>query len=417
MSLLSVDDALRRVLASVERTVDAEDVALSACAGRTLADSLAALRDQPPFPASAMDGYAVRAVDIPEVPCRLQVVGTSAAGHGFDRTVGPGESVRIFTGAPLPPGTDTIVIQEDADASGDVVTIREKPREGQFVRPAGLDFRKGDALLGAGIRLDARRLALAAAMGYGRLPVRRRPRVAILATGDELVLPGDTPGPDQIIASNPYAIAAMVEKAGGEAVDLGIARDTFPALEEKIAAAREAGADILVTLGGASVGEHDLVQSALSRQGMDLGFWRVALRPGKPLMHGRLGPMLLLGLPGNPVSSIVCGILFLVPAIRALVGDPRAGDDPTEPAILGCDLAANDSRQDYMRATLGPVQPPDRPAAPAAGPLDAVIPQARQDSSMLAILERSDALLVREPYAPAAKAGEPCRIIRLARFC
>jgi molybdopterin molybdotransferase len=189
-------------------------------------------------------------------------------------------------------------------------------------------------------------------------------------------------------------------------------------LEEKITAASRAPADILVTLGGASVGEHDLVQSALSRQGMDLGFWRVALRPGKPLMHGRLGPMLLLGLPGNPVSSIVCGILFLVPAIRALVGDPRAGDDPTEPAILGCDLAANDSRQDYMRATLGPVQPPpDRSAAPSSGPLAAVVPHARQDSSMLAILERSDALLVREPHAPAAAAGEPCRVIRLARFC
>ena len=418
MSLLSVDDALRRVLASVERRVDAEDLALTSCAGRTLAQSLPALRDQPPFPASAMDGYAVRATDIADVPCRLHLVGMSAAGHGFQRTVGPGETVRIFTGAPLPSGADTIVIQEDADSSGDEVTIREKPRQGQFVRPAGLDFHKGDVLLEVGSRLDARRLALAAAMGHGRLPVRRRPRVAILATGDELVLPGETPGPDQIVASNPYAIAAMVEKAGGEALDLGIARDTFSALEEKIAAAGKARADILVTLGGASVGEHDLVQSALSQQGMDLGFWRVALRPGKPLIHGRLGPMLLLGLPGNPVSSIVCGILFLVPAIRALVGDPGAGEDPTEPAILGCDLPANDSRQDYMRSTLGLFHPsPRHPAGPAAGRLPGVVPHARQDSSMLAILERSDALLVREPHAPAAAAGEPCRIIRLARFC
>jgi molybdopterin molybdotransferase len=255
-------------------------------------------------------------------------------------------------------------------------------------------------------------------MGHGHLPVRQLPRVAILATGDELVLPGETPGPDQIVASNPYAIAAMVEKAGGEALDLGIARDTFPALEEKIVAAREAEADILVTLGGASVGEHDLVQSALSRQGMDLGFWRVALRPGKPLMHGRLGPMLLLGLPGNPVSSIVCGILFLVPAIRALLGDPGAGDDPTEAAILGCELPANDSRQDYVRSTLGPMPLSSGHAAgPLAGALPAVVPHARQDSSMLSVLGRSDALLVREPHARAAAVGEPCRIIRLARFC
>jgi molybdopterin molybdotransferase len=403
MSLLSVDEALRRVLTGIERPVEAERIPLADCAGRTLAEDLSSLRDQPPFPASAMDGYAVRHADLPDVPTSLRVIGTSAAGHAFLGTVDAGTAVRIFTGAPVPEGADSIVIQEDTEArDGDAVFIKERPRPGQFVRPAGLDFRSGERMLRAGQRLDARRLSLAAAMGHGKLPVRRRPRVAILATGDELVRPGETAGPDQIVASNPYAVAAIVERAGGEAVDLGIANDTFEALEERIAASRSAGADLLVTLGGASVGDHDLVQSALARQGMSLGFWRVALRPGKPLMHGRLGAMGLLGLPGNPVSSIVCAILFLVPALRALVGDPQAGDDPTEPALLGVELSANDSRQDYLRATL------------RGG---AATPHAKQDSSMLRLLEESDALIVRPPFAPAAKAGEPCRIIRLDRFC
>ncbi len=244
-------------------------------------------------------------------------------------------------------------------------------------------------------------------MGHPTLPVRRRPKVAILATGDELVRPGDEVGLDQIVASNPYAVAAIVERAGGEALDLGITRDTLPALEERIRAAQDAGADILVTLGGASVGEHDLVQSALARQGMDLGFWRVALRPGKPLMHGRLGAMNLLGLPGNPVSSIVCAVLFLVPAVRALLGDPAAGADPAEPAILGRDLPANDGRQDYMRATLVP----RNEGLPVATPFP------KQDSSMLSVLVQAQALVVRAPRAPAAAAGEVCKIIPLDRFC
>ena len=407
MSLIPVDEALARVLASIERPVAAESRPLAGCTGRTLAEDLAALRDQPPFAASAMDGYAVRHADAAAIPATLRLIGTSAAGHGFPGAVGPGEAVRIFTGAPVPAGADAIVIQEDSEASGGLVTVREAPRPGRFVRPAGLDFRRGDALLHAGARLDARRLALAAAMGHGALPVRRRPRVAIVATGDELVRPGEPAGPDQIVASNPFAIAAIVEKAGGEALDLGIAADTFEALEERIGAARHAEADILVTLGGASVGDHDLVQSALHRQGMSLGFWRVALRPGKPLMHGRLGPMLLLGLPGNPVSSIVCGILFLVPAIRALLGDPQAGEDISEPALLGAPLPVNDARQDYLRAGL--VRRPE--------PWPVATAHARQDSSMLAILERSDALIVRAPHAPAAEAGESCRIIALERFC
>jgi molybdopterin molybdotransferase len=403
VSLLSVEEALRRVLMGVTAPVESEELPLGECAGRTLAQDLSALRTQPPFSASAMDGYAVRAADAERAPVTLKLVGASVAGRRFDGAVGPGETVRIFTGAPLPEGADAIVIQEDVDAEGERVTLREPARRGRHIRPAGLDFTQGATLLPAGVRLDASRLALAAAMGHGRLPVRRRPRVAILATGDELVRPGEPAGPDQIVASNPFAMAALVADAGGEPIDLGTARDTFADLERSFAAARESGADLLVTLGGASVGEHDLVQSALAREGMELGFWRVALRPGKPLMHGRLGPMLLLGLPGNPVSSIVCGMLFMVPAIRAMLGDPRAGADRSEAAILGADLPANDARQDYLRATL---------RSGGDGPSIATA-HAVQDSSMLSVLAASDALIVRPPHAPAARAGEPCRIIRI----
>ncbi|MET0526941.1 MAG: gephyrin-like molybdotransferase Glp [Microvirga sp.] len=418
MSLIPVEDALRRVLASVDKPVEIEHVPLAACAGRALAEDVNALRDQPPFPASAMDGYALRSVDADHVPTTFQVVGTSAAGQRFSGTVGPQQAARIFTGAPLPDGADTIVIQEDTERTGDQVIVKERPRHGQHIRKAGLDFAAGDVLLQAGLRLDSRHIALAAAMGHGRLPVRRKPRVAILATGDELVRAGEPAGPDQITASSLPATALMVEKAGAEAIDLGIARDTLESLEERIQAARDAKADILVTLGGASVGEHDLVQKALQRQGMELGFWRVALRPGKPLMHGRLGATMLLGLPGNPVSSLVCAVLFLIPAIRALLGDAMPDQDPTETAILGADLPPNGPRQDYMRASLASqefeialTQRTERM------PLPVVTPHLIQDSSMLSILERSEALLVRPPHAPAAQAGEPCQIIRLAKFC
>jgi molybdopterin molybdotransferase len=406
MSLLPVEEALRRVLASVAEPVPAENVPIEAGFGRTLAGDLAALRTQPPFAASAMDGYAVRAADVTSPPVTLRVIGASVAGRGFRSRLGPGDAVRVFTGAPMPEGSDAVVIQEDARAEGDSVTLLESAPNGRFVRSSGLDFRTGETLLAAGQRLDARRLSLAAAMGHARVPVRRKPRVAILAAGDELVRPGEALGPDQIVASNIYALAGLVGRAGGEPIDLGIARDTFADLERAIADARAGGADLLVTLGGASVGEHDLVQSALTRQGMDLGFWRVALRPGKPLMHGRLGPMLLLGLPGNPVSSIVCAILFVVPAIRALLGDPLASADPAETARLGADLRPNDGRQDYLRATLA--------SSPKGLPVAQALPV--QDSSMLGVLALADALIVRPPHAPAARAGDECRIIRLAAF-
>jgi molybdopterin molybdotransferase len=406
MALLPVEEALARVLAGAARPVEAEDVALAACAGRTLAEPVRALRTQPPFAASAMDGYAVRAADAADPPVRLEVIGRSVAGAGYDGPLGPGQAVRIFTGAPMPAGADAVVIQEDAEAAEDDVTVRTAATAGRHVRPAGLDFTEGSTLIDAGERLDARLLALAAAAGHGTLRVRRKPRVAILATGDELVRPGEGAGADQIVASNPYAVAAMVARAGGEPIDLGIARDTPAALDQAINGAQEASADMLVTLGGASVGEHDLVQAALDRHGMALGFWKVALRPGKPLIHGRLGDMLILGLPGNPVSSVVCTILFVVPAIRALVGDRHAGADPAEPALVGADLPKNDLRQDYLRARL--MRSRDR--------LPLAIPAAVQDSSMLSVLSRSDALLVRPPHAAPAKAGDLCRVIVLERF-
>ena len=401
--LLPVAQALARVLASAPQALAPERVPLAQARGRTLAHDLAALRTQPPFNASAMDGYALRAADLATLPAQLKLIGASAAGHGFAGAVGTGEAVRIFTGAPVPPGADTVIIQENTTAEADSVTILQAEPMGRNIRLAGLDFSEGDVLLTRGTRLGPCELALAAAMNHATLSVTSRPRIALLATGDELAQPGDTLGPDQIVTSNTFAVGAYAQAAGAEVIDLGIAGDTFAAIEAGIRAARDAGADVLVTLGGASVGDHDLVQTALTREGMELGFWKIAMRPGKPLMHGRIGEMRILGLPGNPVSAIVCGVLFLIPLIRALAGDPQAGADQTEAAVLGCDLPANDTREDYLRATL----------APGAG-LPVATPFGRQDSSMLRVLASSHCLVVREPHAPAAKAGEACRIIRLA---
>lgn len=403
--MISVAEALSRILASIPGPVEAQTVPIAQAPGRTLAENVLAVRTQPPFPASAMDGYAVRAADLDAAPATLRLIGTSSAGHGFAGSVGPGEAVRIFTGAPVPEGADAILIQENAEATPETVTSREPVPAGRFIRPSGLDFRQDDTLLAAGDTLDPRRIALAAAGGHGTLSVRRRPRVAILATGDELVAPGQPTRWDQIVASNGLAVAALVREAGAEAIDLGIAGDTLEALDDAILRAVAADADLLVTLGGASVGDHDLVQSALHARGLKLGFWRVALRPGKPLMHGRLGRMAVLGLPGNPVASVVCGLLFVVPAIRALLGDPLAERDASELAILGCDLPENDLRQDYLRARIETA--PDR--------LPVVYPENRQDSSMLFILGSAEALLIRAPHATKARTGESCRILRLDR--
>jgi molybdopterin molybdotransferase len=350
-----------------------------------------------------MDGYAVRAGDIATPSARLRVIGESAAGRGFDGEIGPGQAVRIFTGAPIPAGADTVLIQENARAEGCEIVAGEASERGRHIRPAGLDFRAGEVLLTAGRRLTASDTALAAAMNHAALPCRRRPRAAILATGDELVSPGTEPGPDQIVASNSFAVAAIVEEAGGSVVDLGIAADDLAVLTERFTRARDGGADLLITLGGASVGDHDLVQRALIRAGMTLGFWQIAMRPGKPLMHGHMGHMQILGLPGNPVSAIVCGLLFVRPLVKSLGGDRTAADDPSEPAILAAPLPANDSRQDYLRARF--VRGRDGLPQAVAG--------SRQDSSMLKALSDAECLIIRPPHAPPAQPGDACRVIRL----
>src|SRR5271157_1698337 len=399
--MISVEEALARVLASAEAPLAEERVSLEAAHGRVLARDLAALRTQPPFANSAMDGYALRAADTLDATTTLTVVGESAAGRAFGGAVGPGQAIRIFTGAPMPEGADAIVVQEEVRREGDRIALMSPVATGDNLRPSGMDFREGEALIPAGRRLTPRDVALAAAANHATLPVRRRARVAILATGDELVAPGGTLGPAQIIASNNFAVAGVVEACGGAPFDLGIAVDTMAALDSAIGRARTAGADVLVTLGGASVGDHDLVQRALVAAGMELGFWRIAMRPGKPLMHGRLGQMRVLGLPGNPTSSMVCSILFLRPLLRALHGEPDAGADPSRPGRLAVDLPPNGPRQDYMRCSLSRSEDGVLAATPAE----------LQDSSLVKVMARADGLIVRAPRAGAAKAGDPCRLI------
>jgi molybdopterin molybdotransferase len=389
------------VLASAEPPLEEEKVPLEAGFGRVLARDLTALRTQPPFPNSAMDGYALRAADTQKAPANLSVIGESAAGRAFEGVVGEGQAARIFTGAPMPEGADAIVIQEDVSREGARISLASAASAGDNLRPAGMDFSEGEPLIPAGRRLTPRDVALAAAANHVELTVRRRVRVAILATGDELVAPGGTLGPAQIVASNNFTVAGVVAACGGVAIDLGIAADTIDALAEAFGRARGAPADVLVTLGGASVGDYDLVQKALVEAGMELAFWRIAMRPGKPLMHGRLGCMRVLGLPGNPTSSSVCATLFLRPMLRALNGEPGAGADPSEPARLAVDLPANGVRQDYMRASL---------VRNADGILSAT-PAESQDSSLVKTMAHADGLIIRPPKAAPAKAGEACRVI------
>lgn len=398
---LSVADALARVLEPAA-PLPAETVPLAQAHGRVLADDLAARRTQPPDDVSAMDGYAVRAADVAAPGARLRVIGEVPAGRPFDGTVGPGEAARIFTGGVMPAGADTVVVQEVATRDGDTVTFSAAGTPGRHVRRRGRDFATGAVLLRRGRRLTMRDLALAAAMNHPAVPAYRRPRVGLLATGDELVPPGTEPGPGRIVYSNGFAIGALARHESADTIDLGIVPDRLDETVAAIRRARAAAVDVLVTTGGASVGDYDLVQTALASEGMQLAFWKIAMRPGRPLMSGRLGDVHVLGLPGNPVSSFVTAVLFLVPLLRRLQG--RADlSIPDEPAIAGAPLRENDERADYLRATL---------ATDAEGRLVAT-PVTDQDSSLLAPLGLADGLLLRAPHAAPVAAGGPCRVIRL----
>lgn len=396
--MLTVAEARDRILAPL-RPAPSELVALASAWGRVLAAPVAARLTQPPTDVSAMDGYALRAVD-GVLGATLRVIGSAPAGHPFTGEVGPGEAVRLFTGSVVPAGADTILLQEDAHREDDSVTVAEACAPGRHIRRAGQDFSVGDVLLQPGRRLGARDIGLAAAANHPWLVVHRRPRIAILATGDEIVMPGEAIGPGGIVSSNSHAIAALVRAGGGEPVLLPVARDDRAA----IAAAVDqlGGADMLVTTGGASVGEHDLVQSALAERGFELDFWKIAMRPGKPLIAGRVAGIPVLGLPGNPVSALVCSALFLLPALDVL-GGMAAAAPRTERAALGVPVPANDARADHLRSTL------------TVGPGGALVatPFPRQDSGMLSLLARADALVLRAPHAPALPVGAEVEVIRL----
>lgn len=379
--MITVDEALTAVVDLVE-PLGSETVPLSEAAGRVLAAPVEAKRNQPPFPASAMDGYALSGA---APGAQFAVIGESAAGHGFSGSVGPGEAVRIFTGAPVPEGADRVVIQEDVTRNGDTITLNADLDPKAYIRPAGGDFKIGAEVTPR--RLGPTEVALLAAMNIAEVPVVRRPSVAILATGDELVMPGEAPGPDQIIASNSFGLAALIRDAGCAQRMLPIARDNAPSLETAFGLAE--GADLLVTIGGASVGDHDLVASVAEGLGMNRAFYKVAMRPGKPLMAGRLGHGAMIGLPGNPVSAMVCGTVFVLPMLRKMLG-LGAAPAARRTAPLSAPLAANGPREHYMRAVLD---------------ADGIAPLDRQDSSLLSVLATANALLVRPVHAPALSAG------------
>lgn len=386
--MISVEEALSRCLALCT-PLSSEDVPLRQALGRRMATPAMARREQPPFPASAMDGYAVAGGNAPGTS--YTVIGEAGAGHGFTGTLAPGQALRIFTGAPIPAGAERVVIQEDVERQGDQITVKPGADAALHIRPAGQDFRAGDALNPR--RIGPNDLALLAAMNIPQVTVHRRPVVALIATGDELVMPGEDPGPDQIIASNSFALAAMVEQAGGVARMLPIAPDREAELAQTFALAQ--GADLIVTIGGASVGDHDLVARVATGLGLERAFWKIAMRPGKPLMAGRISGVPMLGLPGNPVSAIVCGHLFLLPMLRALQGDPDPAPRPLR-ATLGAPVGPTGNRTHYMRARL---TLPD--GLPVITPFD------RQDSALLSILSEANALLIRPLDDIAREKGDP----------
>ena len=396
--MLSVAEARERIVAGLRPTGE-EVVALSAAWGRVLARPVLARRTQPPADVSAMDGYALRAAD-GGLGAELQVIGSAPAGHPYAGRVGPGEAVQLFTGSVVPDGADSVLIQEDAERAGDRLLVREAVRPGRHIRRAGQDFVAGDAVIAAGRRLGARDVGLAAAADHPWITVHRRPRVAILATGDEIAMPGEPTAPGGIVSSNSHAVAALIRAGGGEPVLLPVAGDSAAAIAA--VADQLGGIDLLVTTGGASVGDHDLIQAGLGARGFALDFWRIAMRPGKPLLHGELGGVPVLGLPGNPVSAVVCSVLFLLPALAALSGLPPSAP-ATAQAVLGAPVRANDHRADHLRAGLAQGQD----GVLVATPFDA------QDSAMLRLLAEAGCLVLRAPHAPAAAAGATVQVIRL----
>ncbi|NIZ60786.1 molybdopterin molybdenumtransferase MoeA [Sedimentitalea sp. CY04] len=383
--MITVDDALAHLMA-LTAPLDSEEVPLIDAAGRVLAQDATAKRDQPPFAASAMDGYAMRADEV-EQHSILKVIGEAAAGHRFDGTLKPGQAVRIFTGAPVPVGADFVVIQEDITRSGDLITIANVPSDNSNIRPMGGDFTIGDTVSAPRL-LSPSDIALLASMNIATVQVTRRPQVALISTGDELVMPGDTPGPDQIIASNTFGLKAMLDQLGAHARILPIARDNETSLKMAFDLAR--GADLIITIGGASVGDHDLVGKVAGDMGLERSFYKVAMRPGKPLMAGRMHDAAMVGLPGNPVSAMVCGQVFIAPMIRSMLG-LGAIPTPTKTATLSQPLPANGPRQHYMRAKLD------------QGQIQAFT---RQDSALLTVLSDANALLIRPSNDPARAIGE-----------
>ncbi|MEP2642121.1 gephyrin-like molybdotransferase Glp [Roseobacter sp.] len=383
--MISVAEARAQLFALID-PLGVETVPLRAAAGRVLARDVAATRTQPPFDASSMDGYAMRRAEV-EPDAMFKVVGEAAAGHGFDGRIGPGQCVRIFTGAPVPDDADFVVIQEDVTRRGTLITLNRDMDTKDNIRPAGGDFSAGD-VMHAPRRLTSTDIALLASMNIAQVPVTRRPTVAIMATGDELVMPGETPGPDQIIASNTFGLAAMLDAEGAQTRLLPIAKDTESALTTAFGLAR--GADLIITIGGASVGDHDLVAPVADALGMQQSFYKVAMRPGKPLMAGRLGDAAMIGLPGNPVSALVCGTIFVVPVVRAMLGLEAAAPAPLW-ATLAAPLPQNGPREHYMRASVG---------------TDGLRAFDSQDSSLLSVLSRANALLVRAPHDPPRSIGE-----------
>jgi len=397
--MISVEEAMVRVTAAFA-PLPGEEVSLENALGRVLAEDVHATVSHPPADVSAMDGYAVRAGDVAETPASLTVMGEAPAGGCYEGEVAPGEAVRIFTGGTVPRGADAVVMQENTERDGATVTINKSSGPGTHIRPQGQDFKSGDRGLAAGRRLGPHDIALAAAMNMSHLSVRRKPRIAVLSTGDELTPPGETPGPDHIPGSNGPALVAFIESRGGEAVDLGIAPDDEGALASLAAGAK--GSDAFVTSGGVSVGDHDIVHNALGPCGLEVDFWGVAMRPGKPVMFGCLSDTPFFGFPGNPVSTLVCAVVFLGAAMDAMLGMAGRGSGEI-PVRLACELKSNGKRQDFMRVRL---------SHDTEGNLTAT-PFPKQDSAILSVLAEADGLLIRPPLAPAAKAGDLASVIAL----